>query len=108
MENAFWTLSIAKIVMCKFSDLCSRWFGLQPSEEFEATANSLGAHIETRKKLILRTPSYLTVNSQDDSHCEIAVNRTFAIFMFTTCPYEHFTPTSPKKKIAENYRLQDK
>ena len=37
-----------------------------PSEEFELTANSLGAHIETQGKLILRTPSYLTVNSQDE------------------------------------------
>ena len=36
------------------------------NEEFELTANSLGAHIETHKKQILRTLSYLTVNSQDD------------------------------------------
>ena len=36
---------------------------VQPSEEFELTADSLGAH-----KLILRTLSYLTVNSHDDSH----------------------------------------
>ena len=39
-----------------------------PSEELELTTNSLGAHIETDIKLILRTFSYLTVNSQDDSH----------------------------------------
>ena len=32
------------------------------------TANSLGAHNETHGKFILRTLSYLTVNSQDDSH----------------------------------------
>ena len=44
------------------------------SEEFELTANSLGAHIETHRKLILRTFSYLTVNSQDDSHCELSVS----------------------------------
>ena len=30
-------------------------------------ANVLEAHIETHGKLILRTLSYLTVNSQDDS-----------------------------------------
>ena len=46
--------------------------GNHPSEEFELTANSLGAHIETDSGLILRTLSYLTVNSQDDSHCENA------------------------------------
>ena len=45
-----------------------------PSEEFELTANSLGAHIETDDGLIPRTLSYLTVNSQDDSHCELAVS----------------------------------
>ena len=45
-----------------------------PSEEFEVTANSLGAHIETHGELILRTLGYLTVNSQDDSHCELAVS----------------------------------
>ena len=45
-----------------------------PSEEFELTANSMGAHIETHRKLILRTLSYLTVNSQDNSHCELAVS----------------------------------
>ena len=38
--------------------------GKIPSEEFELKANSLGA----RGKLVLRTLSYLTVNSQDDSH----------------------------------------
>ena len=37
-----------------------------PSEEFEVTANSLGAHIETHGELILRTLMYLTVNSQDE------------------------------------------
>ena len=45
-----------------------------PSGEFELTANSLGAHIETHGKLILTILSYLTVNSQDDSHCELAVS----------------------------------
>ena len=45
-----------------------------PSEEFVLTANSLGAHIKTHRKLILRTLSYLTVNSQDDSHGELAVS----------------------------------
>ena len=44
------------------------------SEEFLLTANSLEAHIETHGKLILRKFSYLTVNSQDDSHCELAVS----------------------------------
>ena len=43
-------------------------------DKFELTANSLGAHIETQGGLILRTLSYLTVNSQDDSQCEIAVS----------------------------------
>ena len=37
-----------------------------PSEDFELTADSQGAHIETHGKLILRTLSYLTVNSQDE------------------------------------------
>ena len=46
----------------------------KPSEEFKLTANSLGAHIETHSGLILRTLSDLTVNSQDDSHCELAVS----------------------------------
>ena len=45
-----------------------------PSEEFEITANSLGAHIESHSGLMLRTLSYLTVNSQDDSHCELSVS----------------------------------
>ena len=45
-----------------------------PIEEFELTATSLGAHIETNGKLILRALSYLTVNSQDDSHCELAMS----------------------------------
>ena len=45
-----------------------------PCEEFELTANSLGAHIETHDGLILRTLGYLTVNSQDDSHGKLAVS----------------------------------
>ena len=45
-----------------------------PSEEFDLTANSLRAHIEIHVGLIFRTLSYLTVNSQDDSHCELAVS----------------------------------
>ena len=44
----------------------SPWLVIISSEEFELTANSLGAHIETYGKLILRTLSYLTVNSQDE------------------------------------------
>ena len=47
---------------------------MHPNEEFELTANSLGAHIETHGGLILRTLSYLTMNSQDDSHYELAVS----------------------------------
>ena len=46
--------------------------GKVPSQEFELKANSLGAHIETHGKLILRTLSYLTVNSQDGSHYKLA------------------------------------
>ena len=45
-----------------------------PSEEFELTANSLGAHIETRVKLLLRTLSYISVNSQVEPHCELSVS----------------------------------
>ena len=45
-----------------------------PSEEFEITANSLGVHIVTYGELILRTLSCIIVNSQDDSHCELAVS----------------------------------
>ena len=45
-----------------------------PSEEFALTANSLGAHIETHGGLLLRTLGYLKVNSQHDSHCELAVS----------------------------------
>ena len=41
-----------------------------PREEFELTANSIGAHIETHGGPILRT---LTVNAQDDSHCELCL-----------------------------------
>ena len=44
------------------------------NEEFELTAYSLGSHIENHRKLILKTLSYLTVNSQGDSHCELAVS----------------------------------
>ena len=47
---------------------------LYPSEEFELTANSLRAHIETRGRIILRTLRKLTVNSQDDSYCELAAS----------------------------------
>ena len=47
---------------------------VEPSDEFELTANSLGVHIETHGKLILRTLSYLTVNSQDELNCELAVS----------------------------------
>ena len=54
----------------------------KPSEEFELTANSLEAHMKVtgssssmgHSKLILRTLSYLTVNSQEDSHCELSVS----------------------------------
>ena len=45
-----------------------------PIEKLELTANLLGTHIETHGKLILRTLSCITVNSQADSHCEIAVS----------------------------------
>ena len=45
-----------------------------PSEEYEFTAKSLGAHIENHGKLILRTLGYLAVNSQDYSHCQLAVS----------------------------------
>ena len=45
-----------------------------PSEKFDLTDNSLGAHIETHGRLILRTLSYLIVNSQDDSHCKLAMS----------------------------------
>ena len=47
---------------------------LLPCKEFELVANSLGARIETHCGLILRTLSKLTVNSQDDSQCELAVS----------------------------------
>ena len=43
------------------------------NEEFELTANSLGAQTETHGGLILRTLSDLTVNSQVDSHRKLAV-----------------------------------
>ena len=65
-------------------DVTVLYWGVAPSytwvhrsksrKKFELTANSLGAHIETHLKLILRIVSYLTVNSQDDSHCELAVS----------------------------------
>ena len=45
-----------------------------PSGEFELKTNSLGAYLETHGGFISRTLSYLTVNSQDDSHCELAVS----------------------------------
>ena len=45
-----------------------------PSEEFELTANSLSTHIETHRKVILRTLRYLTLNSQDDLHCDLAAS----------------------------------
>ena len=48
--------------------------GCQPSEEFELTISSLGARIETHGLLILRILSDLTVNSQDDSHFELATH----------------------------------
>ena len=49
-------------------------FTLVPSEEFELTANSLGAHMKVTEsspgvghgELILRTLIKLTVNSQDE------------------------------------------
>ena len=47
---------------------------MYPSEDFELIANSLGAHIETHGELILRTLTFLKVNSQDDSQCELAVS----------------------------------
>ena len=59
---------------------CFSWFlvlftrASAPSEEFEFTGNLLGANIETHGKLILRTLIYLTMNSQDDSHSELAVS----------------------------------
>ena len=50
------------------------WYWSLPSEEFELIANSLSFHIETQRKLILRTLNYLRVSSQDDSHCELSVS----------------------------------
>ena len=52
----------------------SRWEQYLPSEEYELTANSLGAHIETHGGLIWGNSVSFTVNSQDDSHCELAVS----------------------------------
>ena len=49
-------------------------FAEVPSEEFELKANSLGPHIKNHGKLILRTLSYLTVKSKDDSHFELALS----------------------------------
>ena len=49
--------------------ICAIRLVIISSEEIELTANSLGAHIETHHGLILRT---LTVNSQEDSPCELA------------------------------------
>ena len=49
-----------------------------PSIEFELTANSLSAHIETDSGLIFRTLSLLTVNTQDEltllACCELSVS----------------------------------
>ena len=45
-----------------------------PSEEFEITAYSQGANIKTHGKQIFTTLSDLTVNSQDYSHCMLAVS----------------------------------
>ena len=40
--------------------------GSGPSEEFELTTNSLGAHTETHGGLFLRILGSLTVNSQEE------------------------------------------
>ena len=76
-KGLLWTLmvlsSIALLTSCPARRRGAS-MGNQLSEEFELTANSLGAHIETHGGLILRTLSYLTVNSQDGSHCELAVS----------------------------------
>ena len=45
-----------------------------PCEEFELTANSLGAHTETHGGLILRTFISLAVNSQHELTHEIVVS----------------------------------
>ena len=55
-------------------ELFSLLYDYLPSEEFELPAYLLGAFIETHENLILRTLSYLTVNSQDDLYCQLAVN----------------------------------
>ena len=58
-----------------------------PSEEFELTANSLGAHIETHGGLILGTLSWLTVNSQDEltlwACCELSMS--FQLTQWSQC-----------------------
>ena len=52
------------------------WY--KPSEEFELTANSLGAQIDTHGGLSLRTLSHFTVISQDELTlqvcCELSVS----------------------------------
>ena len=53
-----------------------------PSGEFDLTTNSQEAHIKTHSGLILRSLSYLTVNSQYDSHCELAVSMLWAFREF--------------------------
>ena len=68
-----WVAQVA-VYMCGWNNMILVGQSSLPSEEFELTANSLGAHIETHCGLILRTLGYLTVNSQDDSLCELAVS----------------------------------
>ena len=72
LQSLKWLLAQCKvllyIIVCPWSI---------PSEEIELTANSLGAHIETHGQLILRTLNYPTMNSQDDSHCELSVCELF-------------------------------
>ena len=45
-----------------------------PSEEFELTVNSLGAHIETHRKLILSTLCAICVIAQRAHHAVVAVS----------------------------------
>ena len=47
------------VLSCILERLNMKFVGNKPREEFELTANSLGAHSETHRKPILRT---LTVN----------------------------------------------
>ena len=65
--------------------ISSIWLASLLDEELELTANSLGAHVETHGGLILRTLSYLTVNSQDDSHCELAVSFPWDLSFLWVC-----------------------